>query len=92
MNNGNLNIISSFLILFASAQLSYSNPLNLEPDSWQAKLMYVNTSAVIIYTDQATDSEIVGDFKFMEKILVIEDPNVHVRFGWKRVFWNRGKF
>ena len=92
MTNGNPNIFALLLLIcfinpIISTGLDY--PLVRSPLDWHVNIMYVNASEINIFSAQDEYSEVIGQFSFMQKILVIEDPGVHVKYGWRKVLYQR---
>ncbi|OGU65908.1 MAG: hypothetical protein A2499_04755 [Stygiobacter sp. RIFOXYC12_FULL_38_8] len=75
----------AFAILFSlllSEKIISQPSINSE---WTAETFFVSNASVNIYKEPTTEAEVIGNFSYLERVLVIIDTRMTNKFGWKKV-------
>ncbi|MDP3583472.1 MAG: hypothetical protein Q8S39_16165, partial [Ignavibacteria bacterium] len=80
-----INLAAAILFSIILSEKIISQPsINSE---WTAETFFVSNASVNIYKEPTTEAEVIGNFSYLERVLVIIDTRMTNKFGWKKVVY-----
>lgn len=84
-NKKNYFFVIVFILFFSvllNAQKYYSHNKN-----WNVEIKYILPGTVNLYSETSDTSKVIGYYYYLDKVLIINDKNNYVKFGWAKVIY-----
>lgn len=94
MNNKVFHLLLTTLIFLFFLPLInlQAQILQSENGNWSVEIRYIELGTVNLYASTSEESKLIGHYYYLEKVLILNDNNEYVKFGWAKVIYPKEGF
>jgi hypothetical protein len=79
-------IFLPILVLFLNLNL-LAQVLESSNSKWSVGVKYVEPGTINLYSSTSDNSKIIGHYYYLDKVLILNDKDTYVKFGWVKVIY-----
>ncbi len=87
-----LLLVAIVLLYFPQVNILIAQVLQSDNEDWSVEVKYIEPGTVDLFSSTSEDSKVIGHFYYLDKILILNDKNEYVKFGWKKVVYPKDGF
>jgi hypothetical protein len=75
------------MLLLSTIKNTKAQVFQSDNKTWSVEIKYIEPGTINIFSNASEKSKVIGHFYYLDKILILNDNNAYVKFGWAKVIY-----